>query len=613
MLKHDIPPKHVLFSNPDKFTPQISPNGKLISFISLYNGIPNIWIRSIDKDDAKPITHEKNIGIGSYSWLFDSEHIIYTQDAQGGNNFHIYKINITNKISKDVTPFDNVSARIISYRREFPDEILLGLNKNHPAFHDVYKWDLKNDSLTLVEKNPGNVTGWIADNNLQIKAAMTVKQDGSVSLVMRDYIGAEWQEKINWSFEDASQSSPVGYSSDNRKIYIRDCRNSNTSRLILFDPNTGEEKVIAEDQIYDVKGVFGNPVDHEVIAVTFAKERKEVVVLDKNFTVDFEILKNIDHGDYAIVDSTLDFNKWLILFYKDNGPVSYYLYDRITKKNKFLFYNNGLLAQYKLASTKPISYKSRDGLNIHGYITYPTNTEEKTNLPMVVLVHGGPWSRDNWGYQPTVQWLATRGYAVFQINFRGSAGYGKNFMNAGNKEWGNKMHHDIEDGVKWALENKIANKDKIAIFGSAYGGYEAMIGATRSSDMFRCAVNIVGPLSLNKLAESFPQEWSHFKNSFVKRVGDPVYEKDLLEDRSPIKHLDNISIPVMIAHGKLDPRTDRNDTEMVVRKLKEKNIHVEYLMFEDEGHGFVKQHNTMHCFATAESFLARHLGGIQEK
>lgn len=609
MIKYDIPPKHVLFSSPDKTGTQISPDGTKISYIALYNGALNIWVKSIDKNDEHPLTHDQKIGITTYSWLFDSQHIIYMQDLAGNNNFHIYKLNIYTKVVKDITPYKDVSARIIAYRREFPDTILIGLNKHHPFLHDVYKWDLNTDNLVLIEKNIGNVVGWLADNNLVIKGAISPNADGSNSLLIRDYPGAAWKEVIKWDLEEATHSSPVGFAKDNRRIYLRDSRNSNTNRLVLFDPNTKESQIIAQDEIYDVSGVFGNPITHEIIAITFIKARKEIEIIDQSYAEDFKIIKNIDHGDFSIIDSSLDFNKWVIVFSKDNGPVSYYVYDRLTKTSKFLFFNSGQLAQYELAKTNPISFVSRDGLNIHGYLTYPTNIKDEVNLPLVVLVHGGPWVRDSWGFQPTVQWLATRGYAVLQVNFRGSAGYGKDFLNAGNKEWGRKMHFDIEDAVKWSIENKIANKDKIAIFGSAYGGYESIVAAAFSPDMFCCAVSIVGPLDLNKLAKSFTKEWDHFKNSFIKRVGDPLDEIEMLNDRSPISKIDDIKIPVMIAQGRLDPRTSKEDSDKLISNLRSRGIPHEYLIFEDEGHGFVKPHNSMHFFATAEAFLAKHMGG----
>ena len=608
----DIPPKHVLFSSPDKIGPQISPDGTKITYIAMYNGVWNIWIKSIDKNDDRPLTHDTGIGITTYSWLLDNQHLIYMQQ-QDQNSSHIFKFNIATRKIIDITPYKNVNARIISYRREFPDTMLISLNRNHPALYDVYKWDLKTDMITLVEKNLGNVTGWIADNNLVIKGAMCANQDGSTCLLIRDYPGATWKEVIRWEFEDSAQSSPVGFAQDNRRIYIRDSRNSNTNRLILLDPATKETQIVAQDETYDLSGIFADPVNHELISVTFTKERKEVVLLNDTYAEDFKTIKTLDHGDFSITDSSVDFNKWLILFSKDNGPSSYYIYDRTTKTGKFLFFNNGSLSQYELAYSEPITFEARDNLKIHGYLTYPTGVTEKTNLPIVVLVHGGPWVRDTWGFQPTVQWLATRGYAVLQVNFRGSAGYGKEFLNAGNKEWGRKMHHDIEDAVKWAVEKNIADKNKVAIFGSAYGGYEAMVAAAFSPDTFCCAVNIVGPLDLNKLANSFPKEYSHFKGSFIKRVGDPEKEKDLLTDRSPITRIEDIKIPVMIAQGKLDPRTSKEDSDKLVRHLRTKNINTEYLIFEDEGHGFVKPHNNMHFFATAEMFLARHLGGRCEQ
>jgi dipeptidyl aminopeptidase/acylaminoacyl peptidase len=355
-----------------------------------------------------------------------------------------------------------------------------------------------------------------------------------------------------------------------------------------------------------------HPDTYEPQAVSFTKDRQEWKVLDESIKADFDAVTKLDHGDFSVYDRDDADRTWLIGFTKDDGPVSYYAYDREGKKGTFLFVSRPVLQKYTLARMEPISFTSRDGLTIHGYITYPPG-KTKTNLPMVLNVHGGPWARDTWGYNGEAQWLANRGYACLQINFRGSTGYGKDFVNISDKEWGGKMHNDLVDGVKWAVDKGIAYPKKIAIYGGSYGGYAALVGATFTPDLFCCAVDIVGPANLVTWITSVPPYWATFRTILYQRIGNPETEEEFLKSRSPLYKVDQIKIPMLIAQGANDPRVPQEESKQIVEALKKNGIDYEYLLFPDEGHGFARPENRLKFYAAAEKFLAKHLGGRFEE
>jgi dipeptidyl aminopeptidase/acylaminoacyl peptidase len=423
---------------------------------------------------------------------------------------------------------------------------------------------------------------------------------------------SSWDKLLTWSSDDSLNSGPVSFTKDGNSLYLIDSRNVNAGRLVKMDIKSTSTGVIAQDPQYDVGGVMIHPDTYEVEAVAFTKARTEWTVLDKSIKNDFEAIAKLDHGDYFITDRDDADDIWLVSFTKDNGPVSYYAYDRRTKKGTFLFVHMPALSDYELAHMEPISFPARDGMKIHGYITFPM-WKKRTNLPIVLNVHGGPWSRDSWGYDSSAQWFANRGYVCLQVNFRGSTGYGKTFVNAGDKEWGAKMHDDLVDGVNWAVKQGYADPEKVAIFGGSYGGYAALVGATFTPDLFCCAVDIVGPSNLITLLKSIPPYWSTFLATFHKRVGNPDTEEEFLKSRSPLFKVDQIKIPILIAQGANDPRVKQAESEQIVEAMKKKGIAYEYMLFEDEGHGFAKPENRLRFFAAAEKFLAKHLGGRYEK
>lgn len=604
-------PRKVLFGNPDKTHPQISPDGKKIAYLAPVNDVLNVWVGNVGSDTYQPVTKDTDRGIRFYFWAADNRHIMYIQDVGGNENWRLYATTLETQETRDLTPFENVQVQIIDRDKHFPNELLIGMNKENPQVHDVYHLDLQSGELSLVAKNPGNIMDWVADAHFKVRGAVTALPDGGTELLIRQDESTQWRTLVSWDADDSLTSGPVGFTLDGQSIYLQDSRNVNAGRLVKLHLTSGELSVIAEDPQYDVGRVITHPDTYEVQAVAFFKDRVEWKVLDESIQTDFNRLRAIHRGDFSITNRDDADTTWIIAFTVDNGPVQFYTYDRKQQKATFLFDNQPALNKYTLATMEPISFTARDGLIVHGYLTLPVG-EQKTNLPMVLDVHGGPWGRDTWGYNPEAQWFANRGYACLQVNFRGSTGYGKDFLNAGDKEWGRNMHNDLVDAVNWAIQQGVANPKRVAIYGGSYGGYAALVGATFTPDLFCCAVDIVGPSNLNTLIRTIPPYWSTFLATFHKRVGNPDTEEEFLQSRSPLFKVDQIKIPMLIAQGANDPRVKQAESEQIVEAMKRKGIDYEYMLFPDEGHGFAKPENRLKFYAAAEKFLAKHLGGRYE-
>ena len=608
----ELIPRDILFGNPVKTSPQVSPDGRRMAYLAPVNNVLNVWVGTIGQDDYRPVTNDVERGIRFYTWAADNKHILYLQDVGGNENWRLYATNLESQETRDLTPFENVQARVIDRDKHFPNELLIGMNKDNPQVHDVYHLDLASGELTLVTKNPGNIVGWVTDANFKVRGALAMAPDGSMHLQVRQNEESEWTEIVTWGPEDNQTSGPVGFTLDGQSIYLQDSRDYNAGRLVKMDIATGAITVIAEDPEYDVASTMIHPDTREIQAVAFDRDRLEWSVLDDSIKADFEYIRSLHRGDFSINSRDDADATWIVAFTVDNGPVPFYAYDRKTRTATFLFDNQPALNEYTLAAMEPISFTSRDGLTVHGYLTLPPG-EERRNLPLVLNVHGGPWARDDWGYRPDVQWFANRGYACLQVNYRGSTGYGKAFMNAGNKEWGGKMHNDLVDAVNWAVERGIADPKKVSIFGGSYGGYAALVGATFTPDVFCCAVDIVGPSNIITLIQTIPPYWAPLVSIFHQRVGDPSTEEEFLKSRSPLFKVDQIKIPMLIGQGANDPRVKQAESEQIVEAMKSKGIPYEYMLFPDEGHGFAKPENRLKFYAAAERFLAKYMGGRYEE
>jgi len=605
-------PRAALLGNPDKMRARISPDGARLAYVEPKDGVLNVWVRTIGQTDDRVVTNDTNRGIRTYYWAYDNTHILYLQDIGGDENWRLYGVNLETGDFKDYTPYEKVQVQIVDLNKHFPNEMILMMNKDNPQFHDPYHLDLTTGEIKKIGKNPGNFVGWLTDADFILRGAMAATPDGGFDMMVRDSAEAEWRNIIHWDSENAMTSGPICFSKDGKSLVLLDSRDANTGRVVRYTISNGNMEVIAEDTKYDAGGTLIHPDSYEVQAVSFTRARREWKVLDESIERDFRAIKELDRGDFSVVDRDNADDTWLVAFDADIGPVAYYAFDRKSKSGRFLFHHRPELNNYQLAVMEPMSFTSRDGLTIHGYITYPPG-KGRGNLPMVLNVHGGPWHRDVWGYNSEAQWLANRGYACLQVNFRGSTGYGKDFVNAGDREWGGKMHDDLEDAVDWAIAKGIADPAKVAIYGGSYGGYAALAGAAFTPDLFCCAVAIVGPSNLITFINTIPPYWKPMIDMFHKRLGSPEKDEEFLKSRSPLFQVDNIKIPMLIAQGANDPRVNQDESEQIVAAMAAKGIEYEYLLYPDEGHGFAKPENRVSYYAAAEKFFARHMGGRYEE
>ncbi len=608
-------PRSVLFGNPEKVGPSLSPDGTQLAYLapltpSQEKAVLNIWVQTLGKNDAHPITNETERSLGSYFWSNDGSEILFLKDSQGDENWRLYGIKLKTQEITNYTPFEQVQTRIIPHKNRETSIILLGLNKDNAESHDVYALDLTTKKLSLVCKNPGKVVQWVADRELTIRAALQELEDGSRAALYRKDAQSNWETVRTYAPEDNNDLCAIqGFSAQHNLLYLTECKGSNTIRFVTYNCTTQEIKCIGEDAEYDVASASIHPETDEIEAIICEKAKVEYRILNQGGLTD-RILKAFSSyaGDVHFLSRDKALVHWIIGITSDISAVTYYLYNDKTGEITKLFKARPDLKEEFLAPTEPVSFKSRDGLTLHGYLTYPKN-RTSSQVPLVLYVHGGPWYRDSWGYDGTVQWLANRGYAVLQVNFRGSLGYGKKFVNAANKEWGAKMHDDLIDAVNWAIASGIANRKKIAIYGGSYGGYAALCGAAFTPDTFCCAVDIVGPSNLITLIQSFPPYWKAFMKRAYQRIGNPETEAEFLKSRSPLFKADAIKCPLLIAQGAKDPRVTVAESDQIVEALKKHGIQHEYLLFPDEGHGFVNAHNKLKFYAAAEKFLAKHLGG----
>lgn len=603
-------PREILFGNPTRARPQLSPDGQYLSYLAPdENNILQVWLRAVGQEEDQKLTDDKKRGIRMYFWTYSPQQLIYLQDSDGDENFHLYLVNIQSKIVRDLTPFQGVKAQVVDLDPNFPDEVLVGLNLNDPQKFDVYRINLKNGAVEFEAENPGNIVSWTADAEFKVRAATAATPDGGSDLLFRETLEQPWDTIRHWGPDD--EGGAVGFSEDGKTLYLIGSHEANTQRLIALDLATRQETVMAEDEKYDVGGIVAHPTTRVIQAVSFYKDKLHWQVLDESIAPDFEAISQVRDGEFSIGSRTLADDTWLVAYTTDDGPVYYYTYDRTSKSSTLLFSNKPELEELSLATMQPISYQTRDNLTIYGYLTTPVGIPTN-NLPTVLLVHGGPWVRDTWGYDPEAQWLANRGYAVLQVNFRGSTGYGKDFLNAGNREWAAKMHNDLIDAVNWIVEQGIADPQKVAIMGGSYGGYATLVGLTFTPDVFAAGVDIVGPSNLVTLLKSIPPYWAPLLANMYHRIGNLETEEEFLNSRSPLFFVDRIQKPLLIGQGANDPRVKQAESEQIVAAMRKAGKPVEYVLYTDEGHGFARPENRLHFYAIAEEFLSKYLGGRSE-
>lgn len=613
-------PRATLFGNPDRAQVRISPDGKHLSWLGDLNGVLNVFVAPVGNPGAgRAVTGDANRGIRAYSWAFNSEQVLYTQDRGGDENWRVYAADVNNPgEARDLTPFDGVAAQLEESCERFPDEIIVGLNNRDPQFHDLHRINTRTGERRLVLENEG-YAGFLLDHDYAVRGAVKFSVETG-GLDTFKYVDGKFVPDEQIPMEDSSTTSTVGWDKTNGVMYVVDSRGRDTAALYARDAATGQKRLIAEDARADIAGVVQHPTSKEIQAAGHVYSKQGWVFLDKGFEAHYRVLESMPDAKGAevrITSRSQDDSRWVVALSRPDGPIRYYTYDTGTKQAQYLFVNNSRLEGLALATLHTPVIRSRDGLDLVSYLTLPAGSDADGDgkpekpLPMVLLVHGGPWARDGFGYNPLHQMFANRGYAVLSVNFRGSTGFGKDFLNAGNLEWAGKMHDDLIDAVDWSVAGGVAQRDKVAIMGGSYGGYATLVGVTFTPEVFACGVSIVGPSNIITLLNTIPPYWAPAMQLFKNRVGDHTTEEGraFLESRSPLNFVDRIRGPLLIGQGANDPRVKQSESDQIVRAMQAGNIPVSYVLFPDEGHGFARPENNMAFFAVAEAFLAQHLGG----
>ena len=611
----DLIPRRVLFGNSERNFPKVSRDGKRLAFLAPVNGVMNVWVSPLDAiDEAKSVTRDEQRGISFYIWPYRSDYILYLQDAAGDENWHLFATNLLTLETRDLTPYEDVQARVLALSPRHPDDVLAGINDRDKRLHDAWMVNIETGRTSLEFQNDIGAAEIVADHDLNARLAKLSTADGGSQFLHRSALG-EWHRLMDVGPDDEMTTHPLGLHSDGRTLYMIDSRNRDTSALVEVDLDSLEERQLAIDARADITGFMIHPSTGRPQAVSIEHERAHWVTVDESIAHDLENLQEKFGDDYWLTSRSLDGDRWVVAHESDVGPLNFYLYERDGGTLRFLFSNRPELEKYELSPMQSTTVSARDGLDLTAYYTQPSWTRDADGPPpAVLLVHGGPWGRDSWGFVPDHQLWANRGYAVISANFRGSWGFGKAFVNAGNREWAGKMHDDLLDVVDWAVETGIADSDRIAIMGVSYGGYATLVGLTFTPDVFACGVDVVGPSNLNTLLETVPPYWEPEIAMFRTRVGDNSTEEGrrFLAERSPLTFSNRIERPLLIGQGANDPRVKQAESDQIVQAMTAQGIPVTYALFPDEGHGFRRPENNMAFMAIAEAFLAKCLGGRYE-
>ena len=619
----DLIPREVLFGyhrqtnlqlTPANF--QMSPDGRWISWNAPLNGTLQIWVAPAnDLDRARAVTNDtgQGIGIGAHFWTYTNNTLIYEQDTDGDLNFRWYSVDALRAERRSLTPQKGVRAWLLGMSFDVPGEILLGLNDRDPRFSDVYRVNISTGERLLVLKNEG-FSDFTTDNDLHIRLAGNTSVDGGTEYYSLE--NGAWKLFMKVKPEDA-MTFPIAFNRAGDILYLLDSRDRNTAAFAQINMTTGEETILSQNPKADVEISILHPIDMTPQAVSYNYERTHWVALNSSISKDLEYLGTLENGDLEFQCATVDDSKWLVGYNRDTGPRRYYLYDRKDGKARYLHTDQPELENYTLARMHPIVVKSRDGLDLVCYCTLPPWSDRDDDgmpekpLPMVLLVHGGPWGRDVWGFDAERQFLANRGYAVLNVNFRGSGGFGKSFLNAGDREWGGKMQADLLDAVNWTVEKGISDPSRIAIMGGSYGGYATLAGLAMTPDFFACGVDCYGISNLTSHLLTLPPHIQSDSEKQIRRVGDYRTEegRQFLRERSPLTYADRIKKPLLIAHGANDPQVNKNQSDQIVQIAVDKGIPITYALYADEGHVFTRLESRLSFYAIVEAFLAQNLGG----
>ena len=616
----ELIPRDALFGNPERAAVQLSPDGKSLSWIAPVKGVMNVWVAPAnDPARARPITDDRSRGITQYFWTYRADTLLYLRDSGGDEDYHVHAVDLTSGKTRDLTPFPKTSAQINSVSRLHPGSVLLAMNDRDPKWHDLYRVDLASGARTLVMKNDQEVGTYLVDGDYAVRAAIKPRADGGTDVLSPDGPG-RWKKTDDIPFADSLTTQAVGYTVDGSTLYMLDSRGRNTAALYGIDSGNGKKTLLSEDARADVGASLTDPMTGIVQAVDVEYLRDDWKPLGTALDVDLKNLRALGPGTFGINSRTLDDRHWIVRYTAAESPNVYYRYDRDgtgTGKLTRLFSARPALDGKPLAAMWPVEIKTRDGMTMVSYLTLPVDADANHDgkadrpVPMVLLPHGGPWGRDGYGYSAITQLLANRGYAVLQPNFRASTGFGKAFTNAGDGEWGAKMHDDLIDSVDWAVRQGVTSADNVAILGGSYGGYATLAGLTFTPDAFKCGVDLFGPSNLNTLLGTVPAYWASFYEQLARRMGDPRTEsgRAWLHDRSPLTRADKISKPLLIGQGANDARVKQAEADQIIAAMEARHIPVTYVLFPDEGHGFQRPENNKAFFAVAESFLSQCLGG----
>lgn len=608
-----------IYGNPTRANPAISPDGSAIAFLAPREGVMNVWIAPVGAlDQAKPVTEEKTRPIREFFWAPGGGAILYLQDQGGSENFQLYRVDAKGGPAVSLTPFEKTRTQVIAISPEVPDALLIGLNKRDQRWNDIYRLNLTTGEMTLVREGTGYIR-FMADRQLNLRVLTKAAADGGYEIERIRQDGST-EPLMTVPSDDSLTSSLVGFAGDGRTLYFLESKGRDKAGLFAMDMETGKTVLLGESTKADVVGTLRNPRTGVIEAYSVNYLTEEWTPVGDALKKDISFLEKEIGGDWNVLSRTLDDTRWTLRADKSGQPPAFYAYDRKAGKLEKLFTARPQLEGKPLAPMHPVEIESRDGLTLVSYLSLPPGSDKDGDgrpekpLPMVLNVHGGPWARDDYGYDPEHVWLADRGYAVLSVNFRGSTGFGKAFVNAGDKQWGRKMHDDLIDAVDWAVKEGVAIREKVAIYGASYGGYATLWGMTNTPDTFACGVDIVGISNIITLLNSMPPQWTSFIELYARRVGDPRTEegRKLLAERSPLTYAHNIRKPLLIGQGANDPRVKQAESDQIVAAMKEKNIPVTYVLYPDEGHGFARPPNRISFVAVAEAFLGKCLGGRVE-
>ncbi len=609
-------PRARFFDNPDKAMLRLSHDGQKIAFLAPHAGVLNLWVApAADPTRARPVTQDTGRGIPSYHWAYTHDHLLYIQDSNGDENWRVYSACLSSGAILDLTPIAGVHAQIQHMGPKFPRDILVALNDDVPEYHNLYRVDIINGSRQRLLDNK-QFSHFVCDDDYRVRLGVRTAVDGGSELHIPTDAG-QWRLLERFPPEDTRTSGALGFDGSGSLLYMLDSRGRDTAALVALDTVTGARTLLAADPQVDAGEVLWHPTERTAQALTFTYERRRWQALDASVAEDLKYLRSVAPGELLLLARTLDDRVWTVAFVPDDGPVRYYRYKRAPRHAQFLCIDRVGLEGLPLAQQHPRVIRARDGLNLVSYLSLPVVSHNKGSdrpsrpLPMVLWVHGGPSARDVWGYNAMHQWLTNRGYAVLSVNFRGSTGFGKAFLNAGNREWGGRMHEDLLDAVAWAVREGIADPARIAIAGVSYGGYAALAGLAFTPEVFACGIDVVGPSNLVTLLETMPAYWQPEVEEFARRIGDhrTAEGRALLTTRSPLTHAHRIQRPLLIGQGANDPRVKRAESDQIVHALEARQVPVTYILYPDEGHGFARPQNRMSFWAVAETFLATHLGG----